>query len=394
VDRRSQKSDLLVAEHRSEMTLDSRDGRSEVVVLSSPSRSRQPSTGRHEGFAVTSPVRPEVWAALADADPDAVVSQSQAWRDCVCATGRYRDVSRLYEFADGRRILLPLVQRHGPPSFATCRASWPRAWGVGGPITPDGVRAHEAEAVLDDVARLGGPGVWIRFRHGVEPEWTAAARSFRIIPHSVQILDLSGGFDQVWERRFGRSVRNAVRKAETSSIDVEVGCTDELLSAFDDLHEQSIVRWAHQQHEPARLTRWRTKHVTSLETLKQVVRRFDPSGALWVAFRHGEPLAAVATLRFGAFAKAWKSAMNKELAGPVRAGDLLHRLIIEDACQKGLGYYDFGESRCGSPLERYKVKFGAQSHVAPELIIERLPFSSAVDWHRQVVKRAVRFVDH
>ena len=31
----------------------------------------------------------------------------------------------------------------------------------------------------------------------------------------------------------------------------------------------------------------------------------------------------------------WRGAMNQDLAGPSRANDLLHRLAIEDACERG-----------------------------------------------------------
>src|SRR5258708_17968455 len=87
----------------------------------------------------TSPVPREIWSTLAKSDRRAVVSQSLAWHDCVCASPRVVDVSRLYEFADDRQIILPMVRQDKVPLRLGTQSSWPKAWGVAGPITPNGV---------------------------------------------------------------------------------------------------------------------------------------------------------------------------------------------------------------------------------------------------------------
>jgi hypothetical protein len=344
---------------------------------------------------VTAPAPPGAWEELVTRDGGAVPSQSMAWRDCVCADGTYVDASRLYEFGGGRRILLPLVRRKAVSPRVAHHASWPKEWGVGGPITPCGsVRSDEARSVLTDLAKHGGLSARLRLRHGSDPAWTAEAQGFRVVPHSMQVVDLAGGFARVWAQRFSRSARGAVRKAEASGIDVEVAKADEALAVYDALAESSVARWARQQHEPVRLTRWRWRRDAERVPMALVARRFGENCHTWVARYRGTPVAVVVVLYAGEYAKAWKAVMDKDLAGPVRAVDLLHRLIVENACDQGLRAYDLGESRPGSSLERFKLKLGAATYSAPELITERFPVISAHDLARGVVKRAIGFVDY
>lgn len=62
--------------------------------------------------------------------------------------------------------------------------------------------------------------------------------------------------------------------------------------------------------------------------------------------------------------------MHKELAGPTRANFLLHWLAIQDACQRGAGWYQMGQSGWGGDLCRFKENFGARAYEFPELRLE------------------------
>ena len=48
--------------------------------------------------ACVSPAPREAWKALLGGTEDALAFQTPEWTDCVCAMGRYKDASRLYEF--------------------------------------------------------------------------------------------------------------------------------------------------------------------------------------------------------------------------------------------------------------------------------------------------------
>ncbi|MFJ9723872.1 GNAT family N-acetyltransferase [Streptomyces sp. NPDC101209] len=341
---------------------------------------------------VTTPVPRETWWTLAHTDAATNVTQTPAWLDCVCATGPFRDASRLYAFENGSLLVLPLVTRLRRPPPLTAQESWPGEWGIGGPVSSGAVGPREARAVFDDLARLPALRVGVRLRPEDAEVWTRAVpAAFQEDRHTVHVLDLEGGFGTVWERRFHQSTRRGVRRAERSDVDVEVDRTGRLVPEFYQLFEQSIVRWAARQHEPLALARWRRRRAFPRERLQAVADLLGGSCAIWVARRAGEPAAAIVVLRHGHHAKLWHGAMNRDLAHPVRANQLLHRLAIDDACAAGCLRYDFGGSRQGASLAAFKEGFGAELLVSPRYYRERLPVSAVDRALRTAAKRVIRF---
>ncbi|MFF6911323.1 GNAT family N-acetyltransferase [Streptomyces sp. NPDC012466] len=343
---------------------------------------------------VTTPAPHASWWDLVARDPDTCVTQTPAWLDCLCATGPYRDASRLYRFPDGSRIVLPLVGRARRVRRLDAEESWPAGWGIGGPVTPDGVGPEQARAVFDDLARLPALRVGVRFRpQGAELWERAAPGVFRLEPHMTQAVDLDGGFGALWQNRFHTRVRRDVKRAEKAHLDVEVDRSGRLVPVFQELYEQSIERWAAQQHEPLALARWRRRREFPTGRLAAVAARFGASCAIWVARSAGEPAASIVVLRHGPHAKFWRAAMNRDIAHPVRATPLLYRLAMEEACEQGCRIFDLGESAPGSSLEHFKAGFGAVGRSSPRYWRERLPVSSAERGLRTAVKRVIRFQD-
>ncbi|NUL04360.1 GNAT family N-acetyltransferase [Streptomyces lunaelactis] len=342
---------------------------------------------------VTSPAPRAAWWQLAHADESALVSQTPTWLDAICATGPFADASRLYEFEGGRRLVVPLARRRARPAWLAAEESWPSDWGIGGPMMSPGVLDEaEARLVFHDLAQLPALRVAVRFGPGAYPAWARAVpQSFRTEDHMTQVVDLDGGFDAVWERRFHGRARRNVRRAERSAVDVEVDRTGRLVPVFYRLYEQSMVRWAEQQHEPLALARWRQTRNFPKRKLEAVADRLGESCAIYVASTGGEPAAAIVVLRHGAHARCWRGAMDRDLAHPVRANFLLHRLAIEDACAAGCRYYHMGESRPGSSLAGFKEGFGADGHPSPCYSRERLPVSAAERRLEDAVKRLIRF---
>ena len=343
---------------------------------------------------ITTPAPRQTWWHLVGQDADSHVTQTPAWLDCLCATGRYRDVSRLYEFDDGDRIVLPLVSRRRHPRRLDAEESWPVGWGIGGPVAPGGGGSQKARALFDDLASRPALRVGVRFRPEDTGTWAEAAPAdFRLEPHMTQVVNLDGGFDAVWERRFHARVRRDVRRAERAHLDVEVDHTGRLVPVFYHLYEQSIERWAGQQHEPLALARWRRGREFPSRRLSEVAARLGEACAIWVAWYAGEPAASIVVLRHGRHAKFWRAAMNRERAHPVRASPLLMQLAIEEACEAGCRCYDMGESAPGSSLAHFKAGFGADARSSPRYFRERLPVSAVEEGLRTAVKRVIRFRD-
>ena len=234
-------------------------------------------------------------------------------------------------------------------------------------------------------------GIW----HYNVSDWLSASSQFAAVEHGMQchVLDLAGGFATVWQDRFRGTVRTAIRKAERSGLEVEVDRSGRLLPEFFSLLDSSLERWAGMQHEPLWMTRWRTIRFAPPAMLAAVAKHFGSGCAVWMARSKGEPVAAIVVLSSGAYAKYWRGAMNKQLAGPTRANDLLHRLAIEEACQNGYGFYDMGMTRPASPLAAFKEKLGAVPRPVHSLRAERLPIEAVRTSSRGLVKKIIGFKD-
>jgi hypothetical protein len=328
-------------------------------------------------IAVGSAAR-DVWRDVLASDPSAVISQTPAWLDCICAVGPFADATRAYETADGRTMVLPLVRLRWLLGAATIEASMPWGWGTGGAVLPGGSPSmDDVSAVAADLAEQGALRVVIRPGPAAERAWAGGVPDAVVrTRHMVQTVDLTGGFADVWSRRFSGSVRNACRKAERSRLEVEWDDTGRLVGVFDALYRASVARWAGHQLGGVRAAQWRSRLREPRRKYEIVAKRLGAACRVWVAWRSGEPAAAVIVLAHGDHSTYWRGAMDKDVEAGTRANDLLHRLVIEDACRAGRRLYHMGESAPGSSLARFKRGFGAEEHHYTGYRFERLPLTA------------------
>jgi hypothetical protein len=207
----------------------------------------------------------------------------------------------------------------------------------------------------------------------------------------VQTVNLGGGFEQVW-KRFSGSVRRACAKAERSNLDVEWDDTGRLVGVFDSLYRKSVARWAESQVGGVRLAQWRARWHEPRRKFETVAERMGPACRIWVAWRFGEPAAAIVVLTYGDHSTYWRGAMDTDVEAGTRANDLLHRLAIEHACDAGPRYYHMGESDPGSPLARFKRGFGAQEEHYTGYRFERLPLTAVEHHARRAEQRVAHIV--
>ena len=348
---------------------------------------------RRRSIAVSSQAPRMAWRELVAADPQALPTQSPEWLDCLCADGKYVDASRLYETSDGRRVLLPMVRRAWGAGRTTVWHSMPSAWGFGGLVTDASVTPDLVSSVVDDLVSRRALRVHVR-PNPLHAEAWATAMADRpgviALPARAHVLDLSGGFDVVWRKRFRSSTRTQVRRAEQLGVEVETDSTGRLLPEFYELLCQSTDRWARHQHEPrmlAHLRRARRDPVDKFQTMAAILGK---ACQVSVARFQGRPAAAILVLR-GRNAHYTRGAMDEALAGPSQANRLLHKIAIEDAISAGCLSYHMGESGESNGLSQFKSRFGAEAYPYAEYWIERLPFTRADQWIRRATKRTIGF---
>jgi hypothetical protein len=341
---------------------------------------------------ISTPLTRHVWREVLAADPDAVVTQSPDWMDCLAARG-YSDASRLYVLRDGRRLVLPLAARRRA-GVTLSEESWPYGWGYGGALVEGGgLTVADARLVLDDLRSRPAVlrSVVAMPLRGQAWDEAAGPRVGRV-PYTSQVVDLAVGWDALWEKGFKRQARNSVRKAEKFALDVrrEDGTTasgpdGRGLAVFRELYAQSVDRWAAQRGQPLPLARRLAARRDRPGQVAAVAAALGGKCVVWSVLRDGEPVAVNVVLQSGAtgdghgsHAIGWMCAMDTTgLARETLATYLLHSLAIQDACEHRIRWFHMGESDAGSGPEHFKRYFGAVPVEYAALRFERLPLSRA-----------------
>lgn len=340
---------------------------------------------------VVSPAPRSVWSELVEADPLGLVGQTPAWTDAICDAAPYQDASRLYEFGDGRRFVLPLVRRVGRPAALAAVRSFPADWGIGGLLGPDLDRGV-VDAVLADLADADQLAVSIRPNPLTAEHWpTSDEPGCVIIRKRAHVVDLSGGPEAV-QAQFSKSSRRSIRRAERNGVTIECDDTGALIPVLYDLTVRAVERWAAQQSEPLTLARLRHRRRDPLAKLQAIARHLGTGCRLYVARVDGSPVAANMVL-FGRNAHATRGAIDPGVGRDSRAGHLLDWVAINDAMAAGCRSYHLGESGQSQRLATYKESFGARPYDYAEVRLERLPLTSADRAVRTAVKRLVGFRD-
>ena len=343
---------------------------------------------------VTSPAPRHIWSDIIAHDPEALPEHAPAWLDAMCALGAYSDASRLYEFRDGRRFVLPLARRRGVVGVGGWSTSYPAAWGIGG-LVGDGVDQEVVATVLADLRHLPDARIWIRPNPLHATMWPADATcggaTVTAIPRRAHVLDLSGDLDAVLGR-VRASNRQHIRQGRKRVTRVEIDHTGHLLPLHYELYMASVQRWAEHQHEPGKLAAWRARRRDSLHKLQTIARHLGQAMVVQIAFVGERPAASNITL-FGRTAHDIRAAVDAPLAGPSRAGTLLQWNAIEMAHERGCATLHLGESGESAGLSSFKESFGAVAVRYSELRIERWPFTRADRALRGAAKTVLRFRD-
>ncbi|MEX2599532.1 MAG: GNAT family N-acetyltransferase, partial [Dehalococcoidia bacterium] len=331
---------------------------------------------------VTTPAPRDVWRSIASADPNALVFQTPEWTDCIRAVDGSEDASRLYEFADGASMVLPMVRNRRLGGLLTSSASLPMNWGMGGLVGTSPVTPTHTAAVFQDLAAQNDVQTHIYVDPLQSAAWAGGRpRGAIAIPRACHVLSLDGGFGAVWKERFSGQTRNHVRKAERSGISVESDSTGRLIPVFYDLFSRSIERWARQQHEPLPMARWRAARRDPLRKFQLIAREMQGVCKVWAAYKDGQPAAATVILQGNNASYMW-GAMDKGIVAGTHANELLHSLAIEEACAAGCAHYHMGESGESRALAHFKERFGARPYRYAEYRLEKFPITR--------VDRAVR----
>lgn len=340
---------------------------------------------------VVSPAPRKRWQEVLDHDRRALPEHSPRWIDALEESLPVADASRLYTFADGQEVVLPLVRKKGIGGTGGWLLSFPRGWGMGGLVgTHD---ADIARLVLDDLRRLGAQQISILPDPTRWQPWEAgsAGTSTTVIPRRSHVIDLDGGADAVW-KRLTKSARRGTRIAERAGVEIRSGRDPSLVEEYYALQRLSVDRWAKMRGQPLSVARALAKHRDPGTHIHAMRRHLGDDFRTTVAYFEGHPVFAAVTT-FGATAHDLKAAMDRERIAGSRAGDMVQWTTLEQACARGCTYYHLGESGDSANLALTKEKYSALPYGYGELRVERLPWTQWDRRARSWVKRSMGTVD-
>ena len=321
-------------------------------------------------------------------------SLSRVWAEVIAGSLGARNRSRHYRFSDGVEAVLPLFTRRFDPRPIRVFRSPPPAWGFGGLFSTAPLTADHLRAALDDCARLPGAAIQIRPNPLHAEAWVEAAcgTGWQSVPRSAHVVDLAGGFEEVWTRRFPGSTRNKVRKAVKAGVVVESGNSEKLVDAFDTLFRRSLSRWAKAQNEFAWLAALRGRVRDPKQKFFAMARDASRILRVYIAYLEDQPVAGIVVLldRNGHMTR---GAMDKDRIGASYANYLLQKMAIEDTCAQAGLHYHMGETGASQSLADFKSRFGAEAVAYCEYRFERIPILSADRKLRSLVKKTIGFKD-
>ena len=330
------------------------------------------------------------WESLYRADPDALPTQAPEWVAAAGATGRFEDASQRFDFG-GSSFVLPALRLRVAGRKTPVASSFPEAWGIGGLVGP-GQTPEVIRAVVEQLRAGGFKQVSVRPNPLHAHLWESAELSDVVtVDAHAHVVDLRSGADAVWDR-FHSTKRRNVRRAERSELEIECDTTGRLVGVFHGLLEQSFERWAGQQREPAAVARWRGNRRDPISKFEAIAEALGDRCRIWVATQDGRPAASLLVLQ-DRNSHYTRGAMDKELAGPTRANDLLHWLAMKDAAAADCASYHMGATRLGSSLARFKEGFGAEPVHSARYQIEQWPLGRVDRALRRAAKRVLRMDD-
>jgi CelD/BcsL family acetyltransferase involved in cellulose biosynthesis len=302
----------------------------------------------------------EAWRGLLARDPNASFFHGPAWIEALTEAYPYYRADWLSATApDGRLIgALPVIEsRRG----AVQRLSLP--YGTYG--TP---LADEADAATRNAIRGALLAAWWRMARrwstarahlvlfvppGGEPlpEWPGAAAT---TPERTQLVDLSVGFDRLWNEVFDGDVRTSCRKAERLGVTIEPAAGAAGLAELARLYQEQAAGWTNHTPFPAAL----------FPALAERAAAGDDGDApveAWLARHEGRVVAAQLLLIHRGMVLSWL-APNTPDARRLNAPTLLYRTILEAMCRRGHAWFNFGSSRHAPALEEFKRGLGGRPH--------------------------------
>lgn len=314
-------------------------------------------------------VSEDKWGKLLSNSSGATVFHTREWADVLKET--YRDVSVKYvvveDPAGNYAAGMPFAQSRNL-LFSTY-LSMPFGT-YGGPIAVDGLEEDVSPfigAALQGITRGVLPfSLWCVLYNTPVPLSRSIQSAFpngRRTRVSTHLIDLSAGFQKLWDTVLDKETRTCTRKAERCGVKVETINGKEGASILHSLYKKQAASWGTRRVYPERL-------------VCEIGRVMREKSRFWTGTLGGTPVCGVLVFYFKDTLMAWLSGQNAE-GRKVCASHLLYSEILKDACEKGYSVFNFGGSGNMQGIRYFKESFGGREYFYTMFVTETGMFKFA-----------------
>lgn len=286
-------------------------------------------------------------------DPDGTFFHERLWMEALTATYPHFHAGYLLAHEPDGRLVggVPFVRalRFGLTQLLSMpfgTYGTPLASPAGSMSAPR-VKALLAERWLREATR---PGVvrahFVPFSSGPGDAGAALVPAAWRRTERTHIIPLANGFDDIWFKRYDKENRTASRKAVRLGVVVSEEEGAGAAAVLERLYRTQSEEWS--GHAPYRAGLFERLTAAGGERVRT-----------WVARHDGEAVFAVMAFYHRDTVFPWVSGSSGRARG-LCAGNLIHKVLIEDACSRGYAHYNFGGSGGVAGIEAFKVAFGGE----------------------------------
>ena len=289
-------------------------------------------------------VSKQKWDEIVRNSENGYFFHTPAWAKILEETYGYRIATRLYEI-EGNEVLVPMME--GKKYGLSYYHSMPL--GYGGIFSTFDIPSEALQKILKDI--VGGRRLFFNLSlppflsfsiqedsniRQVDSEW-----------NYTHVLSLEKGFEYLWKKKFKQTNRTAIRKAEKSDIEVLNENSLQNFREYYELYVETSKRWGYKEPpQPLRL-------------YENMCKFGLPHVQLRLAVKEDNVIAGLVSLYYGKNVFYWISAYLKEYE-IYRPANLLLKDSVEQACDDGYKYYNFGASGNLEGVRKFKESFGAE----------------------------------
>ncbi len=161
------------------------------------------------------------------------------------------------------------------------------------------------------------------------------------------MIDLTEGFDEYWAHGLSATRRKICRRNRGEIIIRPLDNEGEVDRFYGIYLEES--------------SKWGGVHPYPIDLFRELYRRRGGGVVIWGAFRGGRLLGGHVDMYFGKMAQAWQAGMSEE-SYEYGAGVLLVVAAVEEACRRGIRFFNLGSSGGNEGLLYFKRSMGGREH--------------------------------